>query len=90
VVVNRVRAGSVGPRPEHRIAEALGRFAGLGELTFLPYDRSTCDGAVFAGTTLAEFAPESELRRAIRRLADGYAVEPVTSRRTARGRRVRS
>ena len=89
VVVNRVRSGSVGPRPEQRIAEALGRFAGLGELTFLPYDRVTCDGAVFAGTTLAEFAPESELRRAISTLADAYAVAPVTSRR-ARARRVRS
>jgi Flp pilus assembly CpaE family ATPase len=81
VVVNRVRPGSVGPRPEHRIAEALGRFAGLEELTFLPYDRATCDGAVFAGTTLAEFAPQSELRRAIGSLADAYAVRPVTSRR---------
>ena len=85
VVVNRVRATSVGPRPEHRIREALGRFAGLDELVFLPLDQQTLDGAVFAGTTLAEFAPQSELRRAIASLADAYAAAPLTSRR-ARGR----
>lgn len=73
VVVNRVRAGAVGPRPEQRISEALGRFAGLDELTFLPCDQATVDAAVFAGTTLAEAAPQSELRRAIASLADACA-----------------
>lgn len=88
VVVNRVRATAVGPRPEHRIREALGRFAGLDDPVFLPLDQQTLDGAVFAGTTLAEFAPQSELRRAMASLADGYAAAPVTSGRARR--RVRS
>lgn len=88
VVVNRVRATAVGPRPEHRIREALGRFAGLDDPVFLPLDQQTLDGAVFAGTTVAEFAPQSELRRAIASLADGYAAAPVTSGRARR--RVRS
>jgi MinD-like ATPase involved in chromosome partitioning or flagellar assembly len=90
VVVNRVRAAAVGPRPEQRIAEALGRFAGLGDLTFLPADQPTLDGALFAGTTLAEFAPQSELRRAIASLADAYAAAPVTSRRGRSRSRARS
>jgi MinD-like ATPase involved in chromosome partitioning or flagellar assembly len=88
VVVNRVRASSVGPRPEHRIAEALARFAGMDDLVFLPDDQPTLDGALFAGTTLAEHAPQSELRRAVSSLADAYAPAPVTSRRArARVRR---
>ena len=83
VVVNRVRAASVGPRPEQRITEALSRFAGLDDLVFLPFDPATLDGAVFAGTTVAEFAPQSELRRAIASLADAYAA-PVPGRRRRR------
>jgi Flp pilus assembly CpaE family ATPase len=85
VVVNRVRPGSVGPRPEHRIAEALARFAGMDDLAFLPLDQSTTDAALFAGTTLAELAPQSGLRRAISSLADAYAAP-----RPERRRRVRS
>jgi MinD-like ATPase involved in chromosome partitioning or flagellar assembly len=85
VVVNRVRGTSVGPRPEHRIAEALDRFAGMDDLAFLPLDQSTTDAALFAGTTLAELAPQSGLRRAISSLADAYAAP-----RPERRRRVRS
>ncbi|KRF24201.1 ParA family protein [Phycicoccus sp. Soil803] len=83
VVVNRVRPTSVGPRPERRIAEALGRFAGMDDLTFLPLDQPTLDSAVFAGTTLAESAPQSALRRALATLADGYAA-PFPERRRRR------
>jgi Flp pilus assembly CpaE family ATPase len=89
VVVNRVRATSVGPRPEQRIREALARFAGMEDIAFLPLDQPTLDAAVFAGTTLAEAAPQSDLRRAITVVADAYAAAPVTSRR-GRKRRVRS
>jgi MinD-like ATPase involved in chromosome partitioning or flagellar assembly len=86
VVVNRVRGTSVGPRPEQRITEALGRFAGLADLVFLPFDPATLDGAVFAGATLVEFAPQSDLRGAMASLADAYAAAPVTSRRGRRSR----
>ena len=36
IVVNRVRASAVGSRPERRIADALGRFAGMEDITYLP------------------------------------------------------
>lgn len=85
VVVNRVRASAVGTRPERRIAEALGRFAGMDDLTYLPWDQDSLDGAMFAGTSLAEFAPECELRRAIASLTIPYAVSaPERSRRRRR------
>lgn len=90
VVVNRVRATSVGSHPHRRISEALGRFAGLEDLTFLPWDQATVDGALFAGLPLAQFAPQSELRRALALLATRSAgVEPSSTRHTRRTRRAR-
>ena len=80
VVVNRVRASAVGSRPERRIADALGRFAGMEDVTYLPWDQATLDGAMFAGKSLAEFAPQSELRRAIATLTTPYAVSAPEQR----------
>ena len=89
VVVNRVRASAVGARPERRIHEALERFAGMEDLTFLPWDQQSLDAAMFAGTSLAEQAPASDLRRAIATLATRYAGVPpeAAGRRSRRGRR---
>ena len=86
VVVNRVRASAVGARPERRIAEALGRFAGMDDLTFLPWDQQPSTAPCSPGRSLAEFAPQSELRRAIASLASRYAVAAgdVGSRRRRR------
>ena len=90
VVVNRVRSTSVGSHPQRRISEALGRFAGLEDLTFLPLDQATVDGALFAGLPLSEFAPQSELRRALATLAAGYAgLEQSATRRARRPRSAR-
>jgi hypothetical protein len=79
----------VGSRPGRRIADALGRFAGMDDLTYLPWDPGTLDGAMFAGKALVEFAPQSELRRALIALSGRYAV-PEPERRSTRTRSVRS
>jgi MinD-like ATPase involved in chromosome partitioning or flagellar assembly len=93
VVVNRLRSTSVGSHPQRRIREALGRFAGLEDLTFLPFDQATVDGALFAGLPLSEFAPQSDLRRELASLASGYAgaapSAPSAPRRARRTRRAR-
>ena len=85
-VVNRLRASSVGPDPERRVAESLGRFAGLESITFLPDDQAGVDAAVLAGQTLAEAAAGSPLRQAIAALAADLAgvAAPVGE---VRGRR---
>nr|WP_202881616.1 hypothetical protein [Pedococcus badiiscoriae] len=72
VVVNRVRPSAVGAKPERRIADALGRFAGMEDITYLPWDQESLDGAMLAGTTLAEHAPHCELRQAIASLTTLY------------------
>ena len=85
VVVNKVRASAVGSRPERRIAEALGRFAGMDDLTYLPWEQATLDAAMFAGTTLVDHAPQSELRRALQSLATRWAGDTAgVSRRSRR------
>lgn len=70
-VVNRVRASAVGSRPESRIADSLQRFAGLGSVRFVPEDSATLDGALLAGRSVVEHAPESPVRRAVADLATG-------------------
>lgn len=69
VVINRVRASAVGPRPERSIREALTRFAGIDDLRFIPDDRACLDGALLSGRSLAEVAPDSQVRQAILALA---------------------
>lgn len=84
VVINRVRASAVGSRPERRIREALVRFAGLEELTFIPDDPATLDRALLTGRSLAEAAPDSAVRQCLRALASelcGVAAPLVGRRR---------
>ncbi|HEY7717628.1 MAG TPA: hypothetical protein VH915_02635 [Pedococcus sp.] len=84
VVVNKLRASAVGHRPERRVTEALSRFAGMDDLLFLPWDQVSLDGAMLAGRSLVEYAPQSELRRALSVLADRYAAVPQTAGRRRR------
>jgi len=93
VVVNRVRASSVGSRANDAVREALARFAGVEAPVLVPDDRVACDGALLAGQALREHAPGSPARRAIAALAErlsldalGPSTRPglVASRRHAR------
>ncbi|MEX1908284.1 hypothetical protein L6241_08235 [Janibacter sp. Y6] len=88
-VVNRVRAAAVGPDPQRRISESLERFAGLTGLVFVPDDPAATDAAMLAGATLAESAPSSPVRLALRALAaDLLDVEvPRAERHERRGLR---
>jgi MinD-like ATPase involved in chromosome partitioning or flagellar assembly len=83
VVINRVRSSAVGPRPESRIRDALTRFAGIDDPRFIPDDPATLDGALLAGQSLAEAAPDSEVRKTLVLLAREICGEPArhTSRR---------
>lgn len=70
VVVNRVRASATGANPTTALRDALYRYASVNDAVLVPDDQSACDGALLAGRTLAEHAPASSARRAIRSLAD--------------------
>ena len=89
VLVNRVRSGAVGANPEQRVSEALSRFAGVNEVLFVPDDPSGLDTALLQGRALAECAPQSPVRPAVRSLAEKVAGAPAGSgRRRRRGLRV--
>ncbi|CCH76536.1 putative regulator [Nostocoides japonicum T1-X7] len=75
VVVNKVRASAVGSHPQRAIAEALARFSGLEDLTFLPWAPEVCDAALLAGQTLAEHNARSDLRLAIATLSERFVPE---------------
>ena len=69
VVVNRVRASATGAHPTTALRDALYRYASVNDAVHVPDDQGTCDGALLAGRTLAEHAPTSAVRRAVREVA---------------------
>jgi Flp pilus assembly CpaE family ATPase len=87
VVVNQVRRGPVPGDPRREIAMAVERFSGTGVRWFLPADRRATDAALAAGRTLAEVAPGSALRTALRALATELTGLPAQPARRRRGRR---
>jgi Mrp family chromosome partitioning ATPase len=69
VVMNRVRASSVGRGPEQQLRDAWERYGPASGLrAFLPYDIAAADAALLGGSLLLEAAPDSALRHAIRDL----------------------
>ena len=69
VVVTRVRASVVGGSPEHRVTQALDRYAGVRDVVLVPDDRPALDAALLAGRSLTEVATGSPARRALAGLA---------------------
>jgi MinD-like ATPase involved in chromosome partitioning or flagellar assembly len=92
VVVNQVRRGPVPGDPRAEIESALARFAAVDVAWSLPADRRATDAALAAGRTLAEAAPGSPLRLALRALAADLTgvAEPVGGRRRGVRRRRRA
>ncbi len=89
VVINRVRSSAVGPRPESRIRDALSRFAGIDDPRFIPDDPASLDRALLAGQTLAEAAPESDVRNTLTALAAEICGVPAPPKAPHTGRRLR-
>ncbi len=91
LVVNRVRASSVGSSPKQRIDEALARFAGVGVDAFLPDEPDALDACVLAGRVLAEAAPDSGIRAPLATLATRLApgADRTTAARTRSRRSLR-
>jgi len=77
LVVNQVRKGPVPGDPRREIADSLERFAGREVHAFLPADRRATDAALATGRALAEAAPGSALRLALRSLAATVAEVPL-------------
>ncbi|HWR85707.1 MAG TPA: regulator, partial [Rhodoglobus sp.] len=66
VVMNKVRASAIGMNPHGQVVQTLSRFGGIESPVLVPHDQSGVDGAVLSGRTLADSAPRSPARAAIR------------------------
>ena len=68
VVMNKVRASAIGVNPSGQVQQTLSRFGGIDSPVLIPHDLAALDAAVLTGKTLAEVAPKSPARLAIREL----------------------
>jgi Flp pilus assembly CpaE family ATPase len=81
VVLNRVRRGAVGSDPEGQLAEALERYAGIRDVSFVPDDRDAFDAALLQARALGEVSPDSRARAALAAVAAGLVGRPTPRRR---------
>lgn len=65
VVMNKLRAGAIGPGPGAQVAQTLQRFGGITAPVLVPYDRPALDAAVLSGKTLLDAARKSPVSLAI-------------------------
>jgi len=87
VVMNRVRASAIGMNPNGQVTQTLSRFGGIESPVLVPWDMNAVDGAVLSGRTLADSAPRSPARTAIRDfVASRLLPEEAPAVRSLRGR----
>ena len=87
VVMNRIRASAIGMNPHAQVTQTLSRFGGIESPVLVPHDQAGLDGAVLSGRTLADSAPRSPARNAIRSMVMSRLVpEPPPGRRSLRSR----
>ncbi|WP_243224890.1 P-loop NTPase [Microbacterium sp. CIAB417] len=93
VVVNRVRPGPLGIDARGQVRRTLERFAGITDVTFLPYDQRAADAALLHARPVADVSPRSQLVAGIRRLAqtaDETAADVTAGSRRGSSRVARS
>ena len=81
VVLNRVRRSAVGADPESQLAEALERYAGVRDVSYVPEDREALDAALLQARTLGEVRPDSAARLALTAVAAGLVGRTAPRRR---------
>lgn len=81
VLVNRLRSGAVPGDAEAEVRTVLARYAGVERVTVVPVDLPALDAAVAAGRPLAQAAPDSPARLALRDFAAGLVGSRAPERR---------
>lgn len=85
-VINKVRSSAIGLNPAAQVTQTLGRFGGVDDPVLVPWDPFAFDAALLSGKSLAEVAPRSAARVAVRRLAHdrlGVSAPSVGRSRTS-------
>ena len=89
VVMNKLRASAIGLNPAGQVAQTLARFGGIDAAALVPWDQAGYDAAILSGRTLAEVAPKSPARLAVRQLVHTRLLgsrTPALARRLLGGR----
>jgi MinD-like ATPase involved in chromosome partitioning or flagellar assembly len=81
VVINRVRSGPLGIDARGQVRRTLERFAGITDVTFLPFDQRAADASLLHARAMADLTPRSPFVAGIRALAAG--MSPATAAATA-------
>jgi MinD-like ATPase involved in chromosome partitioning or flagellar assembly len=84
VVMNKLRASAIGSNPSAQVAQTLSRFGGIEAAALVPYDSAAMDAAVLSGRTLADAAPRSPARQAIRELVGSRLVPTRVGKKRSR------
>jgi MinD-like ATPase involved in chromosome partitioning or flagellar assembly len=87
VVMNKVRASAIGLNPVGQVAQTLSRFGGIESAAMIPFDAAALDAAILSGRTLADAAPKSPARTAIRDLVTSRLLPPSLRKNKARALR---
>lgn len=90
VVVNKLRQGTIGLNPAGQVRQTLARFGGIQHPVFVPWDSAAFDAALLGARPLADAAPRSPARVAVRELAErlvpaGAGADAGARRRRGRG-----
>jgi MinD-like ATPase involved in chromosome partitioning or flagellar assembly len=84
VAMNKVRASAIGLNPVGQVTQTLSRFGGIDSAAMIPYDAQGLDAAILSGRTLADAAPRSAARAAIRDLVTSRLLPSGVTRVKAR------
>jgi MinD-like ATPase involved in chromosome partitioning or flagellar assembly len=95
VAINRVRSGPLGIDARGQIRRTLERFAGITDVTFLPFDQRAADAALLHARPMSDVTPRSALVASIRGLVASMDPTPSPTDGSSRGssrvaRRLRS
>lgn len=74
VVVNQIRPGPLGIDARGQVRRTLERFAGITDVSFLPFDQRAADAALLHARPMSDVTPRSPLVAAVRRLATSTSV----------------
>ena len=87
VAMNKLRASAIGLNPIGQVTQTLSRFGGIDSAAMIPYDAVALDAAILSGRTLADAAPKSPVRVAVRELVTSRLLPPVAGRQRVRALR---
>lgn len=84
VAMNKIRASAIGMNPSGQVSQTLLRFGGIESAAMIPFDHAGLDAAILSGKSLADAAPRSPVRVAIRELVEKRLLPASATARPAR------